>query len=349
MNPILLSFKYFATVDNIQVNYLWYGFLNCLDGPGNYFGLCYQIYYFQYAESKAMKMPLKYLYKMKLKYSDTIQILAFAFTSVVQNLLGNYTFEWSQAHNTLFLKCNAHLLLRSADMKESLFDDQNVALRFENKFSSLRFVSCGSRGLESLQFHQFVSVFQSNLWVGMLTAAIVQIVAMNMLRGSICPLNSIEKIICLIKVMLEQSDPFSERFIKSGAFRLLICGTLMGGLVLSNAFKSTNVYNIVLPKHILGFNTIEELAANEYSVYTKLVSIGYYLHEFKYIPLSTEAVLDIVGPFKLFKIYTADHKLIFQGRSELDSYYSLVTINAKKVTITTKILCYFCPTIQGRI
>lgn len=216
--------------------------------------------------------------------------------------------------------CKTHLLYRRGYLEESLFNDENVALRLKNKFGSLRFVSCGSRGLESLQIEQFVSVYENNVWKFILAVLVLITVVMNFLRGSIFPLHSVTKITCLIKVLLEQSDPFPERFIKSEAFRFLISVTLLGGLVLSNAFKSNNVYNIVLPKQPLRFNTIDELIDDGYSVYSKLADILCYVYDLEDILMPTRAVSESYNDTKVLAVYTIQNIIIFLSETEINFY-----------------------------
>ncbi len=106
-----------------------------------------------------------------------------------------------------------------------------------------------------------------------------------------CSINVLDKVTCLIKVLLEQGDPFPGRFINSEPFRFLICGTLLGGLILSNAFKSNNVYNIVLPKQSLKFSRLNELFQHGYTVYSKLTKIEYNIIDLENVLLPSKAVI----------------------------------------------------------
>ncbi len=337
MNFNSLSFESFAQIDRTQVKSLWFGYLNCPGVIVDQVDLCSEILNFFAYDSTAIRMPLKNLYEMRYKYSDERKLLAFAFASVFKHLLGNYTFAPTKyIKYDDFFRSKLALLTRKGNLEESFFDNQNVALRFKNKFGSLRFVSCGSRGLESFQLYQFVSVFEANVWAWLLVFGVFLTVVMNVLKGSTCLVNLSYKGICLIKVVLEQGDPFPGKFIKSMPFRFLIGGTLLGGLVLSNAFKSTNVYSIVLPKQALKFNTIDELVIHGYNVYTKLTFIEYCLHEFAEMPHYTNAVIKESELKKYLRIYSKNKKLMFFSTSELSEYQLLFSIYYGKVSIQDK-------------
>ncbi len=133
----------------------------------------------------------------------------------------------------------------------------------------------------------------------MLVFGSILIVAMNLLKGSDCPLYSLDKVTSLIKLLPEQSDQFSGQFIKSMPFQFLICGTPYCGLVLSNAFKSTNAYNISLPKKFLKFIIVDELLLHGLSVYSRLARPLYFLISLTGVPQSTQAVINSDNAFTI--------------------------------------------------
>lgn len=50
-----------------------------------------------------------------------------------------------------------------------------------------------------------------------------------------------------VKVLLEQGEPFCSSLVDSFRFRFIMSGILLAGLVVRNAFKSKNMYKIVMP------------------------------------------------------------------------------------------------------
>src|SRR3989442_4977211 len=53
----------------------------------------------------------------------------------------------------------------------------------------------------------------------------------------------------------------------------MICTLLLAGLVISNAFKSENVYNIVTPRQQIAYRTTNELFADNFKVYSRLTKL----------------------------------------------------------------------------
>ncbi len=330
VNQKVLSFENVALAQKYRLNKMYKGGLFC-DGV-NYFSLCVQISYFEKNEKEFILSPLKNLHKIKTKYTDDIQTLAFAFASVLKHLLGNVTTK-PGPHDAKFYEIRVlYFLERNIILKETLYDNRNSALGVEHKFGSLRFVSCGSRGLGNLQIKQFVAVFETYVWKWLLVFALILLVNMNLLKGSLCSLKLLEKLICLIKVLVEQGDPFPGRFIKLVSFRFLICGSLLGGLVLSNAFKSNNVYNIVLPKQPLKFSTIDELLQHGHKIHSKLTKIYFNLYDLEILLPSTYEVFiknSIFG--NSLEIHDTEGHKIFSSETEIETLYSIVHFSPHKL------------------
>ncbi len=121
-----------------------------------------------------------------------------------------------------------------------------------------------------------------------------------------------------MKAFLEQGDPFPGRFVKSKSFRFIFCGTLLGSLVLSNAFKSENVYNIVLPQKPLPFSTMEQLLQHGYKLYAPAVQVQHLLFQLdrRQLLLPTKWVFKVDA----FRVMNTENKYIFDAITEIVSY-----------------------------
>lgn len=98
-------------------------------------------------------------------------------------------------------------------------------------------------------------------------------------------------LISVLQVMLEQGNPISQSISDTFHFRWVTGCLLLMGIVLSNAYKSTNIYNIVVPRKPILYNFLNELVRDNFQVYTR--SIGMFLergHLYEY----GRVVLDIV-------------------------------------------------------
>ncbi len=66
-----------------------------------------------------------------------------------------------------------------------------------------------------------------------------------------------------------------------------MCGILLAGLVLSNAFKSENMYKIVIPRHHLSYDNVDELLQDDFQLYSR---IWYFYHRLILSESSEESV-----------------------------------------------------------
>lgn len=144
---------------------------------------------------------------------------------------------------------------------------------FESPFShldessSLRFVYCSSKQLNSLSFKEFYNVFDPSVWLLILLSGIWFAVGLILLRRNRKEY-SIEAVLeSLLRLYLEQADL---RMI-SGHWSVKISVALVGFmcLVLSNAYRNDNVYNMVLPRKTKLLNYFMDLVVNNYTVQTR--------------------------------------------------------------------------------
>ncbi len=70
-------------------------------------------------------------------------------------------------------------------------------------------------------------------------------------------------------------NPFPASMADMQHLRFIICGVLLAGVVIRNAFKSKNVYNIVMPRQRTPFQTTEELVYYNYKIYSRLYTFDF--------------------------------------------------------------------------
>ncbi len=90
LNYNSISFEHIALLERNRATNVFQGQIYCRTHDKE-FSLCTQIPFFIKHEPKAIIMPLKNLHNIKTKYTDNVQMLAFAYTSVIQHLIGNVT------------------------------------------------------------------------------------------------------------------------------------------------------------------------------------------------------------------------------------------------------------------
>lgn len=146
-------------------------------------------------------------------------------------------------------------------------------------FDRLHFVSYGSRGLEPFQLIQFISVYKWQVWVFILISTILPyftIVKLYNDGGKSVGLFS--RTFSIYKVLVEQGKPFPDNFDIKRQMRFLMVGTLLAGLVISNAFKSENMYKIVQPRAQVSYYNIDEFIEDNVIVYSRIQHFYYRTH-----------------------------------------------------------------------
>lgn len=142
-------------------------------------------------------------------------------------------------------------------------------LFIENHLSNLRFAACGNKGQERLAVMELVNVYQIWVWILILIAT----VCLDKTLKRISTHLKVSPIFYVSKVWLEQGDPFPKKFTVSTVFRFIVGSTLLSGIVLSNAYKNSNVYNLVMPRKPVRFENLTELQSHGFSVYAPIATI----------------------------------------------------------------------------
>lgn len=133
--------------------------------------------------------------------------------------------------------------------------------------SGLRFVSCGRRGLSTIPFHELISVYDKWVWVTILVAMVTLIAYMKFL--STPSVSIILGWMATLKILLEHGD----KVFDNKRFKLATGMFLLMGIVISNAYKNTNVYNMIAPRKPIPYEFAKELLSDNFTLLTRLESI----------------------------------------------------------------------------
>ncbi len=189
-----------------------------------------QIEYFLRNERKAILFPLKNFKRMMFKYSDKLKMLAFAYASILGSLLGNVTpNQYVKLRNSNYKKFGN---LVNLHMTVLIFEFENGG-RFnhfgvQNVFGKLHFISCGSRGLEAYGYFQLISVFKRNVWIFLIVFIVVLATSiMKLYNGRLRFAYLLTSLLSIVKVLLEQGNPFPANFDKTQRLRILMSGILL--------------------------------------------------------------------------------------------------------------------------
>ncbi|CAL8135782.1 unnamed protein product [Orchesella dallaii] len=166
--------------------------------------------------------------------------------------------------------------------KLAVYTPHGRALNIYNTMSALRFVSCGRVDMESMAFFELISVFDGYIWLFVSISLVVLVPTIQYIADARKSGNRLESSqllyvlkhwLCLVKVLLEQSDPFPMSLLQSYPVRLVVSGVLLVAIVLSNAYKNTNVYNMIAPREPLPYQRFEELMLHKFTIHSRIGSL----------------------------------------------------------------------------
>lgn len=136
-------------------------------------------------------------------------------------------------------------------------------------YNDLRFVTCGYRGYGQMRFSELLQAFDATVWC-------VSIILIPILATMLQNLSAFEKTISLtqslyipIKLLLEQGNPFPESLAINHRCKCITGTVLLMGIVLSNAYKNTNVYNLIIPRELVPYKYLKELITDHFSIYSR--------------------------------------------------------------------------------
>lgn len=204
--------------------------------------------------------------------------LAYFYAHIIQQLLRNYTYisggleicvNGKVEHGHEF---DIGELLGQDAIYSSTFDfkvERNELLHLGvlmtgNEQNALRLIACGQRGTEVLAFDELVSVYDIYVWVLTLLGMILCGAVIGISRES--RWLQLEHI---FKILVEQGDPFPEKVLNSAKVRLPVAGFLLAGIVLSNGYKNTNVYRMLMPRVQLKYDFLSQLLDDKFVIYTR--------------------------------------------------------------------------------
>ncbi len=279
------------------------------------------IAYYANQKGDAIKFPLKSLQTdTSLQFADKLNMLSFAYASIFIDFMGNITTHKTEEFKNPDYDYFTYYLKRVGRLIDWEYPEYLNVMRVNNVFGQLHFVSCGSRGIQPFPFPQFISVFKWEVWLIVLIAiALLSFAIVKLYKGGrsshslpIWPLS-------IYKVLVEQGDPFPENFDKSKPMRYIMAGIFLAGVVISNAFKSENVYKIVLPRGQIPYHNIDELLEDNVTIYTRIQSFNqFFIKDVACDPnyRKNYSNVEILGCSNGFHLWILGYSEIFESSSD---------------------------------
>jgi len=180
----------------------------------------------------------------QFKGNDLISRVTKTHVYVWKTIMNNYSYEYSR--NTYYC-VNGKIYHKSEDidtytirLRHEITDKigfHRVSLSFSNEISSFQFITCENRGMSEYPFEKLVVAYQPSVW-GSFFASYVCIVIVFHLKYSEF---GFHKYFTVIKLVLDQGDPFPMHFSKTKSGKLVLGILCLASLVLSNANTKTTM------------------------------------------------------------------------------------------------------------
>lgn len=146
---------------------------------------------------------------------------------------------------------------------------------FRDRSQTLPFITCGQQESSAFPVKEFFKAYGKYVWISCRIVIIITTLVLGMPKslGGQFQRQYFTAVFSIIKLLLEQSDPFSSRALDNRSLRPVLVCMLAGGLVVSNACKNTNVYNIITSRKVILYSVFEQLRKANFSIYSRLCMV----------------------------------------------------------------------------
>lgn len=210
-----------------------------------------------------------------IPYNSTSNKLGHAFAHLWQSVIQNHTLFALRGQN-----CVSGKLLPSFKAQQPYYQDLSIETMLhinevplyypavvENKLTTLRFVACGKRGVSPFPFGELVSIFDKPTWIGIVLCILAGTKAQKWLLRFL-NVSQTKIFVEYLAVLFEQSASLSSDRGKHFAHRIMFGVSCLTAVVISNAYKNTNVYNMIVSRDTLLHTRFSELVDNKFQVLT---------------------------------------------------------------------------------
>jgi len=149
------------------------------------------------------------------------------------------------------------------------------------------FISCGRRLKQPFAFYELTGVFDNYIWmaiivflVGVVPAVFCVFEEANSglltehfeLKSITDPLNwlKIQTFFASIRIVLEQGSGFTDKQMNVAPLRIIAGSVILVSIVLSNAYKNDNVYNMIKARNSVPFWYLNQLQQEKFEIVTRL-------------------------------------------------------------------------------
>lgn len=239
----------------------------------------------------------------KLNYKSNI-ILEKEYVNILLYVMENYTLLSTRSEEGILFCYNGKIEIHIGIKPNNNFSigmhvgnlPMNDVLRdyfpiqINHALQGLRFISCGRPLLSKLAINELVQVFDKSIWFNIIVIEVVMsVLACNVIKNVSLGRSFFE----IIRLALEQGSNLLSVKLNKVNFRTksLFWLYLIITVILCNAYKNTNVYNMTTPRLLVPYTKFGQLVTDKFRIYSVATDDNF--HNFRLMYLFTKNISNI--------------------------------------------------------
>lgn len=221
----------------------------------------------------------------KIKGSEKVTNISLGYASVWLSILGNFSYT----KFTNWICDNGRIISMETETYRKVFHIKFVIKQtFVPSYVSntlnpvtlmsvendLKLIIHGYRGTESLPFLELFNIFDENVWFSLIILVFAYILILQQVPGLRPQLNVSQAAFIQVMLLLEQGNHFLNPKTFNYARKYITGVLLFMGIILSNSYRNTNMYNVIIPRKLVEYQYLQDLVDDNITINTRSLEDG---------------------------------------------------------------------------
>lgn len=222
--------------------------------------------------------------------------IAHAYAHIWQNIMQNYTYIVNGhriCQNGKWVTQNENNLINSSNLRHKNYLTgrtyfgklpKQFQMVVDDNINSLRFISCGGERWRKPAYKELLGVFDFYVWLFLLFCIGALVILLQWLSSykketttKISAMSLFIQVQKVVMCLIEQGGAFPDGKTGGIANKFLIVTFSFSAIIISNAYKNKNVYNMISPVKPKPYNKFVQLVDNNFSIYGRTSSVKFKL------------------------------------------------------------------------
>lgn len=218
------------------------------------------------------------------KFEDRISAI---YSHIFQTMMGNFTYMTDEYNaygckypgvpvESVNITVRSHKFiptLRTTLYNGTIFHVPET-LTFHNPMTNIGFAVCDDLGISQFNLSELVDVFHTSVWLLTMSVCLMAAYTHPRLRSyNRKDKNQQPLIYQVMKVILEQGNPYSDQVLKSTQERYLASCILFLGIVISNSYKSSNIYRMTRSRPLKLYENFDQILNDGFILLTRATTL----------------------------------------------------------------------------